>query len=374
MAKKDFKVSISTISGGSVFNILKVFRENKIDTGYVPRAATSLAFSLFAEPFRLWEHLRFDHAVNKLEMKEPPVFILGHWRSGTTHLHNVMCEDPNMGYITTYQGVFPELLASGWLFKTFMKSVMPEKRASDNVVLSADFPQEEEFAIGNMNPYGFYNYWFFPKKTKEYYERFVEFKEASDELISRWKNDYERLAKKALIYTGRKRFISKNPPHTGRVRLLLEMFPDARFIHIYRNPVTVFISTKKLVESTLPAVQFQDISNDEMEENILWVYERMMKRYLKDRSLIPKKNLVEIRFEEFEKNTVPELERIYATLGLDGFAAAQPAMKKYLESQKSYEKNRYKIFRPVVDRITNRWKFAMDEWNYSLPENLEITG
>jgi len=372
MSKGDFNVSLSTIAGGSVLNIIKIFRGNKIDRSYIPRAINSVAFSGIAEPFRMLEHVLFDAAIHKMKIAAPPVFILGHWRSGTTHLHNLMCEDPSFGYVTTYQGVFPELLGSGWLFKTFMRLTMPEKRASDNVALSPDFPQEEEFALGNMHPYGFYNFWFFPKRTREYYERYVEFRGMTDDEILYWKAGYLRLVKKALIYSKKKRFISKNPPHTGRIRLLLEMFPDARFIHIYRNPVTVFISTKKLVEATMPAIQFQDFTAEEAEENIFWIYERMMKTYLRDRALIPPGNLIEIKFEDFERNTLPELERIYNALRLPGFDAAKSRFASYLHSQRSYEKNKYRISPQVVEKIYSRWRFALDEWNYDLPENIEI--
>lgn len=372
MATGDFKVSISTISGGSVPNILKIFRGNKIERGYIPRALTSLAFSAMAEPFRLMEHLRFNGAVRDFKIQEPPVFILGHWRSGTTYLHNLMCQDTHFGFVTTYHGIFPELLGSEWLFKTFMNSAMPRKRASDNIALSPDYPQEEEFAMGNMNPYGFYNFWLFPKRTREYYERFVEFRGMSQQEMARWKADYIRLVKKALIYTKRNRFISKNPPHTGRLRQLLEMFPDARFIHIYRNPVTVFISTKKLVKATMPAIQFQDIGEQEAEENILWVYERMMKAYLRDRSLIPAGNLIEIRFEDFEVHPLPALQGIYQTLRLPGFNRAEAAFERYIRSQMSYEKNKYTISGREVEKITARWGFAMNEWKYDLPDNLEI--
>ncbi len=371
MARGNFKVSVSTVSGGSAANILRIFRGNEIEPSYYPRAITSLAFSLIAEPFRLWEHVKYDSAVKGTEVKQP-VFILGHWRSGTTHLHNLMCQDPRIGYVTTYQGVFPELLGSGWLFKTFMKAVMPEKRASDNVALSADFPQEEEFALGNMNPYGFYNFWFFPKRTREYYERHVEFRGMNEKEISRWKSDYIRLIKKALIYTKRSAFISKNPPNTARIRMLLEMFPDAKFIHIYRNPVTVFVSTRKLIQSTMPAIQFQDISGKEIENNILWIYDRMMRTYLRDRSLIPKENLVEVRFEDFEKAALSELEKIYAMLRMPGFQTSKNAFDSYIQSQKSYAKNKYGMPEETVKKILKQWKFAMDEWNYSIPDNVEI--
>lgn len=375
MSEKKFTVGISTISGGSVGNILRILQQNTVEPRYYPRVASSLLFSMFAEPFRWWEHLRYDGAIQALQLKNDPVFILGHWRSGTTHLHNLLCKDPQTGYVTTYQGVFPELLlGSSWLFKTFMKIMMPEKRASDNVELSADYPQEEEFALGNTNPYGYYNFWFFPKQTKTHYERFIEFKNADAAMLSRWKADYLRLAKKALLNTKGGRFISKNPPHTGRIRQLLELFPNAKFVHIYRNPVVIFISTKKLIESTIPALKFQDITSEEIEENILWVYERIMQAYLRDRALIPPQNLIELRFEDFEKNTLPELERIYSRLHIPGFEQAKPRFREYIDAQKSYTKNKYTLPRSTVEKITTRWQFAMDAWGYGLPDNLVISG
>lgn len=375
MADTNFSVSISTISGGSVGNILKILSENTVEPRYYPRVVSSLLFSVFAEPFRWWEHLRYDGAIRSFQLKNDPVFVLGHWRSGTTHLHNLLCKDPQMGYVTTYQGVFPELLlGSSWLFKTFMKLMMPEKRASDNVELSADYPQEEEFALGNTNPYGYYNFWFFPKQVKTHYERFIEFKNADERMLARWKSDYVRLVKKALLNTKGERFISKNPPHTGRIKQILEIFPQAKFVHIYRNPVVIFISTKKLIESTIPSLKFQDITGEEIEESILWVYERIMQAYLRDRALIPADNLIELRFEDFEHNTLHELERIYGQLHIPGFEKAKPHFQQYINAQKSYKKNTYSLPRSTVDRITTRWKFAMDAWNYRLPENLEVIG
>ena len=34
-----------------------------------------------------------------------------------------------------------------------------------------------------------------------------------------------------------KRIVLKSPAHTARVRVLLELFPKARFVHIIRDPV-----------------------------------------------------------------------------------------------------------------------------------------
>ena len=41
-----------------------------------------------------------------------------------------------------------------------------------------------------------------------------------------------------------------------------------------------------------------------------------MQRYLQDRALIPKENLVELRFEDLEQDPMGELEKLYASLDL----------------------------------------------------------
>ena len=371
--KEKFKVTVSTVSGSSFLNFVKLMRGNEIDVKYYPRFIASAGLSLFAEPFRWYEHLRYDAMINRFKFEKAPIFILGHWRSGTTFLHNVMCQDPAAGYVTTYHGIFPELLlGSKWLFKNFMKANMPDKRPSDNMELSADFPQEEEFALGNVNPYGFYNFWFFPKRTREYYEKYIEFNGVSEKVRTTWKKDYIRLAKKALINTGGQHFISKNPPHTGRIEILLEAFPDARFIHIYRNPYTVFISTKRLIEKTIPPLNFHDISDQELEDNIFWLYNRVLHKYLEEKSLIKPENLIEIKFEDFERDTLGWLEKIYEHLNISDLKIALPCFRKYIDSQSSYKKNKYTISRHLVDKISAQWQFAIDHWGYEIPDNMDI--
>ena len=120
-----------------------------------------------------------NRAYNKIAgqpLQEDPLFILGHWRSGTTFVHNVFACDKHFGYTTTYQTVFPHLVLWGQpFFKKNMAMLMPDKRPTDNMELRPDLPQEEEFALSNMMPYTYYNFWFFPERWMEYCDRFLTF-------------------------------------------------------------------------------------------------------------------------------------------------------------------------------------------------------
>ncbi|MEX2590291.1 MAG: sulfotransferase [Chitinophagales bacterium] len=374
MAKKEkFEAAISTIAGSGFPVFLRAIKAHTIDPGYKSRLWKSAVVSLIGEPFRWTEKLRYGKKIRDFEIKHDPIFILGHWRSGTTLLHNLIAQDPRMGYVTTYQSVFPNYtLSSRWLWRNMMKLMMPDKRASDNVELSVNYPQEEEFAIGGINSYSYYNWWYFPKDARTLFKQFISFEASDAALKQQWKDDYKALVKKSLINLEKECFVSKNPPNTGRIDTLTEIFPDARFIHIYRNPVAVFISTKKFFTNTIPPLQFQRISEAEMEELIFDVYEMLMRKYLKDRKLLNEQQLIEIRYEDFEKNPLPFIEKIYKQLKIPNFKEAKPGFEKYLQKQKKFVSNKHQLKQETVDKILQRWDFAMKAFNYDVPGNIEI--
>lgn len=368
MAKKSFTVKLSPISGSSVTNLFRLFKGNQIDRKYYPKIIFFVIISALVEPFRWIERKLQKRKIENFKIEEDPVFIIGHWRSGTTFLHNILCKDPQMGFVTTFQAIYPETIFSGSkLVKGMMKVMMPKNRAADNMELGTDLPQEEEFALSNTHAMSYYNFWFFPKRWKEYFKQFIEFQGVSPEIVNSWKLEYVKLVKKALINTKGKRFISKNPPNTGRIDVLLELFPNAKFIHIYRHPVNTFVSTKKFVEETIGPLQLHDISSKELEDNILWTYDKLMKRFESQRDLIPAENLFEIKFEEFENNALATIEEVYQKLNLSGFDTAKPIFEKYLEEQESYQKNDHVFPEETVKKVTQNWGFAMRQWDYITP-------
>lgn len=371
--KKKFDLAISTIAGSAFPVFLRSAKSHKIDSDFKLKFLKSALVSLVGEPFRWTEQVKYGKKIEDFEIKNPPIFILGHWRSGTTFLHNLICQDPRMGYVTTYQSVFPNFtLSSKWLWRNIMKIMMPDKRPADNVELSVNYPQEEEFAIGGVNSYSYYNWWYFPKEARQFYKQYLTFEDSDDEVKAQWKSDYINLVKKSLINLDKECFVSKNPPHTGRIDMLTDIFPNARFIHIYRNPVAVFISTKKFFTNTIPGLKFQHFSEEEMEELIFDVYELLMRKYLKDRETLDENNLIEIRYEDFQKDPLPFVEKIYNQLKIPNFNEAKPYFEEYLLKQKKFVSNKHQLDKKTVDKILERWDFAMKAFNYDIPDNIEI--
>jgi hypothetical protein len=212
----------------------------------------------------------------------------------------------------------------------------------------------------------------FPTNIRNYYDRFIRFKVLTTAETDSWKRDYSLLIKKALKNTGREQFLSKNPPNTARVKVLMEMFPDAKFIHIHRNPVEVFLSTRHFYAKMLPHLQLQRISQTEIDNHIFEIYKSLMKDFLEQKKLIPAGNFVDIAFDELERSPLKNLKAIYHELGLPGFEDALPFFEKYQESMESYEKNKHSISRELLEKIQQEWGFAIKEFNYDLPEKIEI--
>jgi hypothetical protein len=365
----EFKIPpISTLLGSTLGNFLRAIVYGRIEPKYYHKVFLTGLVCLIASPFHLWERFK-DRKLNKPD--KSPLFIIGHWRSGTTFLHNLMCQDPNAGYVTTYQSVFPNNMHSKLLFKPFMRWKIPEKRPSDNIKLHVDYPQEDEFAMANMLP-AFYEFFYFPDAYKALFEETVFFKNSSDKEIENWQKSYNKLITKAKANLNGENVILKNPVNTARVNRILELYPKARFIHIYRNPVVVYLSTKKFFQELMPTLQLQKTTPDQIKNMIFDLYGKLMQAYFEQKSLIPQGQLIEISFEAFERDPLKYLKDIYQQLEIDNWLQAVPHFEAYLLELGSYERNVYRITQEELDRLKKDWQFAFDELGYEVPEGLEI--
>jgi hypothetical protein len=369
----DFKIPpISPLAGSTLANFFKVLTLGKVSFSVIPRLALTLLIILISTPFQIYEYFFYRNTVRNYKFKKPPIFIIGHWRSGTTHLHNLLSKDPENGFSTTYQAVFPNNLRSKWIFKTFMKLNMPEKRPSDNVKLSTNFPQEDEYALSNMTHMSFYHYFYYPSVNDMLYEKYVRNQGISPNEKNKLKENYHELLVKAVLNTQRDQLVSKNPLNTGRIKLLLEMYPDAKFIHIYRNPIVTYLSSVKFFKSLLATTSLEEYEDEFVVEKVIENFKKLMGDFIETKSLIPEGNLYEVKFEEFDQDNLAFLEDIYKKLDLASWDLAEPHFQEYIQAQKSYRKNTYKITRSELDLLLKEWGFAMKELNYAIPENLEV--
>ena len=358
---------VGLIGFARVRNMLRLIRyAPSIHPRYLPRLLLIVATGLLSAPWRAWEAIRFGRRIAATRIAEPPIFIIGHWRSGTTHLHNLMSRDANLGYLSMYQAVAPTCsLAGGAWLKRLLSRIMPLKRPMDDMVWPMDGPQEEEIPLAKMTPYGFYLQAMFPRLARELFRRTVLLDNAPPRVKAEIKRHYLRLLQIATLHAGGRRLVLKNPVNTARIALLLELFPDAKFVHIHRNPFEVFASTLHMHGRVFGLTTLQKMRPATTSAGIVELYAEMMRRYLAERALIPPGNLVEVRFEDLERDPMGELARIYRTIGLPGFATAEPRFAAYVAAQKSYRKNQLSLAPEHRARILERWDFAFHEFGYA---------
>ena len=326
-------------------------------------------------PFTAYEQMRWGKQIAERTLSKDPVFILGHWRSGTTHLHNLLSQDPQFGWLSFYQANMPlNMLGKKVAIGRFvMKQSMPKTRGFDNVSIGLDTPQEDDLAMANLNPISEFKTYYFPREARRHFNESVFFEGISDEAKQEFTDAYLKLLKKLDYVHSGKQLLMKNPASTGRIPFLLEHFPNAKFVHIIRNPFKVFTSSAGRYVGAIPPFSWQDFDDFDIDGHVLEFYERLMSAYLRDRELIPRENLIETRFEDLTKSPIEELTKIYEQFDFPGKTAGLEKVSEYVEANKDYKKNTHQITAAQVAAIQEKWGFALDEWNYPAePQGMEV--
>lgn len=362
-----FHFPVSTLVGSTISNFFKITKGKRIDKQYKSRYYLTVLASSILTLLAKGEELVTQKKLKETKIDEPPVFIIGFWRSGTTYLHNLICQDPNQAFVTTYQSIFPHhsLVNSGWL-KKLAVMIAPERRPVDNVKLNMDWPQEEEMGLGNIQPISFYNYFYFPDHFDEYIQESLLQENLSRKEIESWEKAYMLLIKKALIISKGSRFISKNPPNIFRIPQILKLFPNAKFIYIYRNPYNVLSSFNPFMKQVINGVGFQKVHSESFDLQLYKLFVSAMNKYEQDKSLIPAKNLIEIKYEDFKETPLQSVKRIYDQLRLSGFENLEPQLKDYIGSQKHQKSGGHHLPDNLVSFVQNNLTDYMNKNAYDL--------
>ena len=356
------------LAGTTFLNWIKVLLENKlhISIRYIPRAIYVTLLIIFTTPLRYTEKKRYDEEIKNIKIKQP-IFIIGHWRSGTTFLHYLLGQDNNFAYASTMETLDPNIfLAYEKTLNKIVSNSLPSKRPMDNLEMKSSLPYEEEYAIANLSPYSFYHAWYFPKKIDNYFKKYVLFENVSENVISNWKKNYIYFLKKIAYKNKEKQIILKSLVNTAKIKNILEMFPDAKFIHLCRNPIPLYYSTWRLYENILPIFSFQNVDKEKLDKSIIDIYKKLYKKYFEEKKLIPKENLIEIKYEEFIKDPVEILEKIYKKFNIKNFEKAKPLFESYTKKHVNYERNHYKIEEKTKEKIFKEWEFAFKKFDYNV--------
>ncbi len=312
----------------------------------------------------------YRRCVEAHQIDPPPIFVIGHWRSGTTLLHDLLSADPAHGYPTTYQCFFPNhFLLTGGAVRRWFNIFLPKRRPMDNVAVGVDRPQEDEFALVNLGLKSPMVSMAWPRHGPQDMD-YLELTTLDPAARSVWDQTFIWFLRR-LSFRQRKRIVLKSPAHTARIDTLVRLCPGARFVHIARDPLSVVPSSFKLWKALNSVQGLHNPAQDDpwLEDFVFDLFNRVHRSYEDHHAKIPVGHLTEISFEDLVADPKTVLRQLYDELDLGDFARAEPAIDAYLASARDYQANIHTLPDSMREKIVNRCGAYMARFGYADPRS-----
>jgi hypothetical protein len=306
----------------------------------------------------------YGRQIDRTQIDQPPVFIIGHWRSGTTYLHELMHLDERFVSPTTYQCFAPHhFLLSQWLMLHLGSWLMPKQRPMDNMAAGWQRPQEDEFALLTLGAPTPYLRMAFPNDPPPFTE-FLDMQGCSADDTARFERAMVQFVKLLTFASPGKRLLLKSPPHTGRIEVLSRLFPGAKFIHITRNPYSLFPSTTRLWHSLdeVQGLQFPKYAS--IDDFVFACLTRMYRGFEDQRRRLPAAAIYDLRYEDLVADPVGEIGKIYQSLDLGDYASVRGAIAVAAAGQKDYQTNKHELDEALKATIRQRWSTYFERYGY----------
>lgn len=308
------------------------------------------------------QKLIWGRRIEETRLPVDPLFIIGHWRTGTTWLHELLCVDDRFTFPTTYECFDPNhFLLTERFGNRLLSILMPSRRPMDAMPMAFDRPQEDEFALCNLGQPSPYLTIAFPNHPQG--REFLDFEGVLPEQTTRWKHCLLTFLKQITV-SRPKRIVLKSPTHTFRIKVLLDLFPNAKFVHLMRDPYFLFPSTVHMWKSLYRAHGLESATCEGLEEQVFHDFIQMHERLDDARPLMNTTNFCEVRYEDLVKDPVLVLRTIYRQLGLGDFEQARPKVESYLWEHRGYQVTNHELPVGLREEITRRWRHVIDRYGY----------
>ena len=345
---------------------LKLVREGRFrfSAGRFPHAIGVSFAGLFNVCATGIQKLIFGRKLATAELHGPPVFIVGHWRSGTTLLHELMVRDERLSSPSTFQCFAPHhFLLTEWFFRKFFTWLLPGKRPMDNMNAGWERPQEDEFALMNLGVPSPYRRIAFPNEGPRDMD-YLDFENVSEQDKQHWLATLRRFLLTVSFATERP-LVIKSPTHTGRIAALAKEFPEARFIHMTRDPRALFPSTCRLWRGLFEAQSLQNPTNENETQYVIECLQRMYGAFDRDRVALEPNRLIDVRYEDLTASPVDTMQKIYEQLRLSDFETVRPSIQQWAETEhKSYQTNKHQLSAEHEALIKEQWGNYFERYGY----------
>ena len=358
---------VITLATSKTSVVLKDLLDNKckIKAKYIPKFCLGLGLSMLFAPFRWVESAAYHGRIKKAKVVAP-VFVLGHWRTGTTFLQYMLGQDARFSYITPLSsygvntGVFKKIIYGP------LKQEVDNGREMDNMKWGIDKPYEEYITFTLWSPYSSWLNMLYPKASERYLDHaFVD--EMPAKFQKKWFRSYDKMLRKFVSQLpAGTHLLLKSPDVNARVKYLSEVYPDAQFVNIYRNPYAVLRSTIHMMRIVFGYFALQDAPTDaELEDLVFYQFKRIYTKYFEDIKSIDPARIADLKFEDFERDPMPMLEQVYRRFGWD-WEAAKPSVQAYWDSLAGYEKNVFDYEPRFIKRVNDEMGFYFEHYGYEM--------
>ncbi len=305
-----------------------------------------LVHSAFTVTTLFLDHIFFP-GFRKVKVKQP-VFIIGHPRSGTTFIHHLFTQTGEMAAFTTWQLLFPAITARG-IVKPIVKVltrkhpiVLIPEEAGHQIAL--DTVEEDEMLFLHNHdtqfviigtPLGF--------SEKDYREiRFHDLQPRKRRIKSALflKSIFQR----HIYYTGKTQIFAQTHFSTHRIKTLMEVFPDAKFIYMHRMPEETLPSYLSLTHNTLDILWGMHRFSDAQKATFYnRRYEASLELYryfyeLWHNNEIDREKVLIVPYKKLRKELMPMFEQIVEFTGITPSDELRSAVAHQAQKQKSYQR------------------------------------
>ncbi|XP_013387216.1 uncharacterized protein LOC106156493 [Lingula anatina] len=290
--------------------------------------------------------------LTKYPIKEP-IFFIGPMRTGTTFLQNLLYQDPRNTSPLFYELMCPveentDAVNAGkdlhvLMFSSLLDAVYRVKRLRKNIHnIQAKSPHECFHLFDNMGIFKFYQGvigntgpyrdWV-RARTKEEMVEAYRFHRSQLQLILLARNS-----------ASNKHVILKDSMHGVYLDAILAMYPDAMFIHTYRNPCKSIASFCSLVQHFTPcAYDLKDIGRDVLDNPLFHAGNEILE--FRKNHPDQENRFVDIDYEHLVRSPMDSVRQIYDKFGLHLSEQAKAQMKEYIKEnpQNKYGRHHYDL-------------------------------
>jgi hypothetical protein len=346
--------------------LLKSYRDEARLTTLGRITVRELIVSLLDNLLRMEAERAANLAIERQRIAAP-VFIIGLPRTGTTHLHGLVSEDPANRAPLTWEVMYPAARRSPHDVARARSQTAARLDWADRLApefmrihpIAPDLPQEciaitaqvfMSIQFHTTHDVASYQDWFEEAPQKlgfDFHHRFLQHLQAKS------RGD---------------RWVLKAPGHLFALAGLLERYPDARIIHTHRDPLRVMASMAS--HATVLRRAFSDDA-DPKQIAADWAdrWARALDRFLAVRDRAPAAQFLDVSFESIERDAIGTVERVYDFLGWPLDATARAAMTRFLAAnpKDKHGVHRYTLEQFGLSRATEAARFRTYCERFAIP-------